>query len=117
MRQGSVGAGSVGSSVFGSCSFREGAAAMAMGAGQGDLHQQRARRPRESKAPRSAAHGGPEEAAAGAGGAEAGLFTQAGFFRPFGTTDAVSVGGGSTSARDPPHPGVDLLLSESTDFK
>ena len=118
MRQGSVGAGSVGSSVFGSCSFREGAAAMAMGAGQGDLHQQRARRPRESKAPRRAAHGGPEEAAAGAGGAEAGLFTQAGFFRPFGTTDAVAVPpGGSTSARDPPHPGVDLLLSESTDFK
>ena len=52
-----------------------------------------------------------------AAAAEAGLCTQAGFFRPFGTTDAVSVGGGTTSARDPPHPGVDLLLSESTDFK
>ena len=45
-------------------------------------------------------------------GAEAGrLFTQAGFFRPFGTTDAVSVDAGSrtTSERDPPHPGVDVL--------
>jgi hypothetical protein len=43
-------------------------------------------------------------------GAEAGrLFTQAGFFRPFGTTDAVSVDAGTTSERDPPHPGVDVL--------
>ena len=43
--------------------------------------------------------------------AEAGLLTQAGFFRPFGTTDTVSVDAGSrtTSERDPPHPGVDVL--------
>ena len=118
VRQNSVGAGSVGSSVFGSCSFRDGAAAMAMSrhgsAGQRDLHgmtlhKGNARKLHEPKAARRAPHGGPEEAVAVAEGAEAGLFTQAGFFRPFGTTDAVSVDAGSTSERDPPHPGVDVL--------
>ena len=113
VRQNSVGAGSVGSSVFGSCSFRDGAAAMAMSrhgsAGQRGLHKGHARKLHEPKSARRAAHGLPEDVVVVAEGAEAGLFTQAGFFRPFGTTDAVSVDAGSTSERDPPHPGVDVL--------
>ena len=104
----SVGASSVGSSVFGSCSFREGAAAMGMSR-HGSVGKEHARKPHEPKAARRAPHRVTAEAQSLEDGAEEeGL----GFFRPFGTTDAVSVdAAGSTLERDPdpPHPGMDVL--------
>jgi len=104
-----VGGGSVGSSVFGSCSFRDGASAMALSQLSrhidGSVGREHARKLHEPKAARHSPHRAPEANEAEDAAARAGL----GFFRPFGTTDAVSVDAGSTSERDPPHPGVDVL--------